>query len=864
MQNTASTETQNNLRPFKFEVGQRVVYRLLGSPRAEVLVVASRSRGFHGDGLYYSLRELPGASLVNVASTSEDSLTAEGERNLALEVKAAEMRYDGARGTFNALGKWSEQKGKYAREHWQRAKGKAEGAWVELVNIREEAAKAAKAAATEPAPAVVEVPAPVVAAPISAPAPAPAAPAAPAVEPEAGPLPAPVRVVLVGCGKSKLEHAAEARDLYTGALFKARRAHAEATGNLWFVVSALHGLLEPTAVVEPYDARLKSSYGLPQFWGAGVLEQLRNALAARGLDLGAVELEVHAGRDYAEGIRDAGARVTKAPRFGRFVWPVKGLGVGQQLAFYARRSGEHFDPAPVRLAPALRPPCSSVADLRATVPPRLACRRAAAVRRAATAADLRALALAELAAMGKSERLLAARLSVQRFAWRCEEVLEALEPAPVADAAPAPISAPVKISENSACAPCSVTLQVEPSCKTPRSHRNNSSNLNAPAPPRPMKWAQPALSLGFSSRRAAKPLPAGNARAPLFAAATRARSPPLPARSSRKPSGIRRVGGSPVSPAMPRPSPPKRLDNSTPQHLDKMNILANSYFSGAGLMDLGLSRGGVTVQQSFELDSTACATLRANFSHEVSECDITQKTVEAEKPCDVMVATYPCTKYSTIADIHGTRSGDDLFLHFFRHLAIRRPEAYVVENVPGMRKFPVVMEAMTRLPDYFVNVFCPVDSSTWLPQKRARLIILGTRRPFAWRKPEAGRRVTLAEILEENPQLEIPAYVARRLSGKYRDKPIVSDPARGDLAPTCVAHYAKDVSTRLVADDRFPGGARPYTMREYARLQGVPDDFTFAGTERDAFRQIGNGVSVPVGEWVGRELCRYFGKGGAN
>jgi DNA (cytosine-5)-methyltransferase 1 len=44
------------------------------------------------------------------------------------------------------------------------------------------------------------------------------------------------------------------------------------------------------------------------------------------------------------------------------------------------------------------------------------------------------------------------------------------------------------------------------------------------------------------------------------------------------------------------------------------------------------------------------------------------------------------------------RTGDDLFLHFFRHVAIRRPELYVVENVPGMRKFPVVMEAMTKLP----------------------------------------------------------------------------------------------------------------------------------------------------------------------
>jgi DNA (cytosine-5)-methyltransferase 1 len=121
--------------------------------------------------------------------------------------------------------------------------------------------------------------------------------------------------------------------------------------------------------------------------------------------------------------------------------------------------------------------------------------------------------------------------------------------------------------------------------------------------------------------------------------------------------------------------------------------------------------------------------------------------------------------------------------------------------------------------------------------------------------------VTLADIIEDDPQVEIPEYVLKRLGGAYRDKPIISDPARGDLAPTCVAHYAKDVSTRMVADSRFPHGARPYTVREYARLQGVPDSFQFEGTDRDAYRMIGNGVSVPVGEWVGREVVRYFGKG---
>lgn len=275
-------------------------------------------------------------------------------------------------------------------------------------------------------------------------------------------------------------------------------------------------------------------------------------------------------------------------------------------------------------------------------------------------------------------------------------------------------------------------------------------------------------------------------------------------------------------------------------------------------MDAGLERAGIEVQQSFEIDPDCVATLRANSSRNVVECDMKLKLVADELPCDAMVATYPCTKYSTIADIHGARTGDELYLHFFRHLAIKRPEVYVLENVPGMRKFPVVMEAMTKLPEYYVTTFCPIQSQTWLPQKRDRLIIFGTRKPFSFRQPECGRKVTLAEILEENPQPEIPDYVYKRLDGAYRDQPIISDPERGDIAPTCVAHYSKDLSTRLVKDTRFPKGVRPYTVREYARLQGVPDSFQFIGGDRAAYKMIGNGVSVPVGEWIGKELNRYL------
>ncbi len=289
---------------------------------------------------------------------------------------------------------------------------------------------------------------------------------------------------------------------------------------------------------------------------------------------------------------------------------------------------------------------------------------------------------------------------------------------------------------------------------------------------------------------------------------------------------------------------------------------AKGYFSGCGGMELGLTLSGVQLIQSLDLDKDATDCMKLNnhyFNHSILTTDIKDKTVLEQPQTDIIVGTYPCTKYSPIADIHGTRTGDDLFLHFFRHIAIEKPEMYIVENVPGMKKFKVVMEAMTKLPDYYVNVFCPVDTENWLPQRRKRLILIGTKKDFAIQAPtQINNRPTFKSILEKNPKVEMPDYVIKRIKGAYRDFPIIIDPEeRSAVAPTCVAHYSKDLSTRLVVDKKFQYGLRPFSVKEYARLQGFPDDFIFEN-KRSSYRLIGNAVPVDMGKWIGNVAMRYF------
>lgn len=148
-----------------------------------------------------------------------------------------------------------------------------------------------------------------------------------------------MRIGLIGCVKSKRTSPAPAGDLYTSALFRGRRAAVEASCDRWFVLSALHGLIPPEEVLEPYDLALT---GLPvaarREWSSHVLSALGEELG----ELAAYDYEVHAGAAYIEyglidGLRDAGASVDL---------PVAGLALGQQLAWYAGRAPRGAPHAP--------------------------------------------------------------------------------------------------------------------------------------------------------------------------------------------------------------------------------------------------------------------------------------------------------------------------------------------------------------------------------------------------------------------------------------------------------------------------------------------------------------------------------------
>ncbi|MGH3303968.1 MAG: DUF6884 domain-containing protein [Streptosporangiaceae bacterium] len=135
------------------------------------------------------------------------------------------------------------------------------------------------------------------------------------------------KIGLVGCVKSKRGSAAPAADLYTSALFHGRRRWVEARCSRWYILSAKHGLVAPTEVLDPYDETLTTKGSRDRrSWAERVLTQLQIALG----DIGRYDFEIHAGSAYTEhglrsGLVSAGAAVEL---------PAEGLGLGRQLALY--------------------------------------------------------------------------------------------------------------------------------------------------------------------------------------------------------------------------------------------------------------------------------------------------------------------------------------------------------------------------------------------------------------------------------------------------------------------------------------------------------------------------------------------------
>ncbi|NUC74770.1 hypothetical protein HTZ84_21135 [Haloterrigena sp. SYSU A558-1] len=134
-------------------------------------------------------------------------------------------------------------------------------------------------------------------------------------------------LALVGCGSEKRDEPTEAKSLYTSTYFAKKRQWAEGC-HAWRILSAEHGVVHPTTVLEPYDTAMTDlSDTEAADWGTEVIDDLRPQIT--GFD----EVVILAGHDYVTPIHDDLHELVSTVR-----WPFQGKRLFEQVEWLKHNS----------------------------------------------------------------------------------------------------------------------------------------------------------------------------------------------------------------------------------------------------------------------------------------------------------------------------------------------------------------------------------------------------------------------------------------------------------------------------------------------------------------------------------------------
>jgi site-specific DNA-cytosine methylase len=160
---------------------------------------------------------------------------------------------------------------------------------------------------------------------------------------------------------------------------------------------------------------------------------------------------------------------------------------------------------------------------------------------------------------------------------------------------------------------------------------------------------------------------------------------------------------------------------------------------------VALRRLGMSFRHEFssELCSTARRVLRANFRPRRLFRDLTSRSISETPRVDLYVAGFPCQAFSTQGQQQGfcdERGRGVIYYYLRRYIKVKRPKAFVLENVKGLLQiqggacFRAIWDDLQSLRDY--KVFWKVLNAEdfGIPQHRPRVFFVGIRRDSIVRK----------------------------------------------------------------------------------------------------------------------------------
>lgn len=313
-------------------------------------------------------------------------------------------------------------------------------------------------------------------------------------------------------------------------------------------------------------------------------------------------------------------------------------------------------------------------------------------------------------------------------------------------------------------------------------------------------------------------------------------------------------------------------------------------FAGAGLLSHAFKREGFEVLEAYERDAQAAETYASNLGGHIRVRDVTN--VRPKGRCDVLIAGPPCQGFSTLGrrDLNDPRNF--LSLHVAKWAKVFHAKVVVIENVAAFVKAPIwgYLSGEFGKMGYSVTSRILDANDFGTPQRRARSFMVASRignpliRPVMRAYPKSVREAWSG--LPEKPDRTnwhyapkpSPLALARmRLIPEGGDKRDVMRKAAHLTPPSWwkVKGDITDVWGRMEWDKpsntirtafinpskgRYihPEQNRVISLREGARLQGIPDSWDFAGFPYQVSRQIGNSVPPPLGRAVARAVRQLF------
>ena len=325
-------------------------------------------------------------------------------------------------------------------------------------------------------------------------------------------------------------------------------------------------------------------------------------------------------------------------------------------------------------------------------------------------------------------------------------------------------------------------------------------------------------------------------------------------------------------------------------------------FAGAGGMAIGLEKAGLKCIALNEIDHWAAETLRINRPKwDVVEEDIRNLSFkEYENEVNVVTGGFPCQAFSYagkklgLEDARGT-----LFYEFARAVNETKPLLCVGENVRGLLRHEegrTIKGMVSILDEIGYRVLEPKILKAIfykVPQKRERLIIVGIRKDIDidFNYPKPYRNIfSLKDALKKGPlfKTDVPESPGSKYP-KHKEKVLDLVPPGGywrDLPENIQKEYMMKsyylgggktgMARRMHWDEPsltltcspaqkqtercHPDETRPFTVREYARIQTFPDDWKFAGPVTSQYKQIGNAVPVNLAREIGYSIVRFLNK----